>query len=129
MPLPGSERADAFLRWADGVADQAEPQHQLFSDGGAPPITAVTYRNRPWAGWTFGVTYGASMYTPACIEFVTVVRSRSFLWTWAIADFVDRHRDDLQDLGVEDTINWREPIAKHSNMDSFVVAPPVSLDP
>jgi hypothetical protein len=129
MPLEPRARAAQFLKWTDDVADQAEPLHQMFGDFGPPPITAVTYRDRPWPGWSLGFTYGASAYVQAGVEFVTVVRSRSFLWTWAVADFVDRHRDDMKSIGIEDTIDWHEPIAKHSEMDAFVIGPPVSLEP
>jgi hypothetical protein len=129
VALHGGERIEVFLKWADDIADHAEAKHQMFSDGGRPSITAVTYLDRPWAGWTFGVTYGASLHTPSSVELVTVVRSGSPLWTWAIADFVDRHRGDVHELGIEDTINWREPIAEDSGMDAFVIVPPISLDP
>ena len=129
MALHGSERVDAFLRWVDGIARATDAAHLMFSEGGRPPIAAVTYVDRPWPGWTLGLTYGASLCAPANVELVTVVRSRSPRWAWAIADFVDRHRDQLHELGIDDTIDWRQPIAEDSEMDAFVIAPPISLDP
>lgn len=123
------ERADRFLSWADSLADGAEPVHQMFRAGGDFPITSVSYRDRPTPGWTSGVTYGASLCGHPHLEFVVVVRSRDPLWTWAVADFVDRHRAEISSINIGDTINWHERIARHSEMDAFVVSGPVSLPP
>lgn len=35
----------------------------------------------------------------------------------------------MSEIGVEDTINWHEPIATESGMDAFVIVMPVSLEP
>lgn len=128
VPLHGGERVDAMLQWADAITGHAEPAHQLFSGNGRPPITSVTYVDVPSPGWTFGLTLGASLLSPAGVEFVTVVRSRSASWTWAVADFIDRHRHEIDQVGAGDTINWREPISSDSSMDALVIVEPRSLD-
>jgi hypothetical protein len=53
-----------------------------------------------------------------------VVQSSEPVWVWALADFVDRHRTQMHDLGIDDTINWGEPIASESTMDAFFIGPP-----
>lgn len=129
MPRAEGDRVDAMLRWTDELAGGATPTHQLFSDGGRPPILAVTYSDAPWPGWTLGLTYGASLVWPSGVELVTVVKDPSPRWTWAVADFVDRHRADGVGAGPGDTINWREPIADGSPMDALVICGPRSLHP
>lgn len=118
-----------MLRWADELAGGAAATHRLFSGAGRPAILAVTYVDVPWPGWTLGLTYGASLVWPSGIELVTVVRGRSPMWTWAAADFVDRHRSDATGLHDGDTIRWNEPIDRDSRMDALVVAEPRSLEP
>lgn len=127
--LSARERASRFLDWADGLADGAEPIHKQFGDGQSSPITAVWYRDRPSAGWGSGLTYGASLLGHQHIELLVVVRSRDPIWLWAAADFVQRKRDEISQLWIGDTIDWHEPIARHSAMDAFVIAGPVSLPP
>jgi hypothetical protein len=129
MVLDGGQRAEAVLRWADELASHAEPRHQLFSNAGQPSISVATYLDVPSPGWTFGLTYGASLVWSSGVEFVTIVQSPSPLWTWAIADFVDRHRSQTTGAGAGDTIDWHEPIAPDSAMDAFVIVQPRSLEP
>jgi hypothetical protein len=127
MALSGRDRADAFLRCAHSQADGTEAHYKLFGDGGTPGITGIWYRDRPWPGWGLGFTYGASVLQDSAIELLIVVRSLDPVWVWALADFVDRHRQSIGQLGIEDTLDWHEPIVRQCHMDAFLIGPPVSL--
>jgi hypothetical protein len=125
VALHGGDRLEAFLSWADAGADGVDAQLMLFQDGGRPPITAIWYRDRPSRGWGVGLTYGASLLTDPPIELMIVVHSREPAWAWALADFIDRHRAQVNDLGLGDTINWHERVARRSRMDAFFIGAPV----
>jgi hypothetical protein len=125
VPLSGPDRAEAFLSWADERADGKSAQFKLFDEGGRPSITAIWYRDCPSPGWGTGLTYGASVSGNPGVELMIVIRSRDPVWGWALAYFVDHHRDEIQHIQVGDTINWHEPIARHTTMDAFVIGPAV----
>lgn len=127
MTTTGGSRAEAFLQWADELAGGMEARYQLFEEGGRPAITSIWYGDRPSAGWGVGLTYGASLLPGSRIELAIVVQSHDPVWVWALAHFVDSHRADVGELGVDDTINWHEPIAPDSGMDALFVGPPVGL--
>lgn len=121
----GKDRAEAFISWADSASDGVEPYFKLFEEGGSPPILSIWYLDRPSPGWGVGLTYGASLLTDPAIELMVVVHSRDPAWAWAMAYFVDRHRARIKELGIGDTINWHEAVARHSQMNAFFIGPPI----
>ena len=118
-------RAEAFLSWADETAGGRTAQYKPFATGQGPTITSIWYADCPSPGWAVGLTYGASLLDGSTSELLIVVQSSEPVWVWALADFVDRHRTHMRDLGIDDTIKWGEPIAPGSTMDAFFIGPPV----
>jgi Suppressor of fused protein (SUFU) len=118
------DRAEAFLSWADERAGGMTARYKAFASGEGSTITAIWYEHCPSPGWGVGLTYGASLLAGSRTELLIVVQSNEAVWAWALADFVDRHRARIQDLGIDDTINWGEPIAAESTMDAFFIGPP-----
>lgn len=98
-----------------------EAQYKPFEERGRPTVLSIWYRDRPSPGWGTGLTYGASLLGHPHIELMIVVRSRDPAWAWALAHFVDAHRDSVSQLAVGDTITWGERIARHSKMDAFFI--------
>ena len=125
VQLSGKDRAEAFLAWADAKADGKLAQYKVFEEGGSPGITSIWYGDCPSAGWGTGLTYGASLLGHPHLELMIVIESVDPAWAWALAHFVDRHRAEISELNIDDTINWHEPVSQQSAMDAFLIGPPV----
>lgn len=98
----------------------------MFGDD-RPGIVGVWYGNAPEEGWGVGFTYGASLCGQSNVELMVQVQSLDPRWIWAMADFVDRHRDSIGHIAAGDTINWGEPVSAASPMDAFVITRAVVL--